>query len=433
MRRRVSGVLAATLSAAMILSLAGCGNSSDSKGGDSSGGKKTENSSGTELTFWFPPFTDGDEGTLDKEFWISTLEPWAEENSVDLTVEIIPWESYEEKHLTGYSSGEGPDVTYMYTQMIGNFIDMGITEPLDDYLTDEEREHYVYIDKGIIRGKQYMIPVVVGSARILVFNKDILDKAGVKELPKTWQDLIDAGLKIKEANLEGVIPFAQEWAEPSTGALNNIYYPYLWQAGGELYNEDETEVALLDNDAAVRAAQFMYDLRYKYEILPEESTSLVTNEIRNQFKAGNIAMAYMDTQTASQLTDAGINWDFVPSLEDKTEAVWIAIDGLVVNSASKNKDLAVELAKYITDTEVMSKFHKEIVTFPPITVDEENLENERYREMYEDTEHLKSFPNASNAYKVMDTLYKNLQLMMLDELTPEEAIENTMEYSDSIG
>ncbi len=437
-KRRVLRVLAATLSAAIVLSTAGCGGAPDNSSENSTNEETSDEAAAktegnpSELTFWFPPFASGDDGALDKEFWAAALEPWAEEHNVDLTIEIIPWGNYEEKHLTGYSSGEGPDITYMYSEMIGSFIDMGIIEALDEYLTDEDREHYVYIDKGMIRGKQYMLPIVVGNARILVVNKDIMEQAGVTELPSTWQDLVDIGLKVKEANLDGVMPFAQEWADPAIGALNNIYYPYLWQAGGDIYNEEETEVALLDNDAAVRTAQFMYDLRYKYEILPEESMSLVGSELLNQFKAGNVAMAYIDTKGADQLTDAGINWDFVPSLEDKTTATWIATDGLVVNSASKNKELAVELAKYITDTEVMTKFHKDIVSYPPITVDEEYLDDERYKAMYEDTEHLRSLPKATNAFKVMDTLYKNLQLMMLDDLTPEEAIENTVEYSKSI-
>lgn len=441
-KRRIYRVLAAGLASIMMLSAAGCGggskNGSDSQGGDAADGNKAKTEEDTnaelsELTFWFPPFASGDDGALDKEFWTAALGPWAEEHHVDLTVEIIPWGNYEEKHLTGYSSGEGPDITYMYSEMIGSFIDMGVTEPLDEYLTEEDQEHYVYLDKGMIRGKQYMLPVIVGNARILVVNKDIMEQAGVKELPTTWDELVEVGQKVKDANLDGVMPFAQEWADPAIGALNNIYYPYLWQAGGDVYNEDETEVALLDNDAAVRAAQFMYDLRYKYEILPEESMSLVGSELTNQFKAGNVAMAYIDTKSAAQLTDAGINWDFVPSLEDQTKATWIATDGLVVNSASKNKELAVELAKYITDTEVMTKFHTEIVPYPPITADEEYLDDERYKAMYEDTEYLKSLPKATNAFKVMDTLYKNLQLMMLDELTPEEAIENTVEYSKSIG
>lgn len=51
------------------------------------------------------------------------------------------------------------------------------------------------------------------------------------------------------------MPFAGEWADPAIGALNNLYYPYLWQAGGDIYNEDGTKVALMDNDAAVKAAR----------------------------------------------------------------------------------------------------------------------------------------------------------------------------------
>lgn len=439
MKRKLAKAMGLSLSTIMAMSLlAGCGGSDESTQ-DSSSNKQVQSEDGVEtaetskLTFWFPPIASGDDGALDKEFWTTTLAPWAEEHNVDLTVEIIPWGNYEEKHLTGYSSGQGPDITYMYSEMIGSFIDMGIPEPLDSYLTQEEKDHYVYIDKGMIRGKQYMLPVVVGSARILAVNKDIMEQAGVTELPNTWQDLVDVATKVKDANIENVIPFAQEWAEPAIGALNCIFYPYLWQAGGEIYNEEETELALMDNDAAVRAAQYLYDLRYKYNVLPEESMSLTANELLNQFKAGNVAMAYIDTKGAAQLTDAGINWDFIPSLEDKTKATWIATDGLVVNSASKNKDLAVELAKYITDTEIMTKFHKELCAFPPITKDEEYLDDERFKDMYEQTEYLKSLPKATNAFKVMDTLYKNLQLMMLDELTPEDAIQNTVDYSNSIG
>lgn len=217
-KKKVAKVLAAALSMAMVLSTAGCGGSSDSSNGNSTNeGSTTETTSeASELTFWFPPFASGDDGTLDKEFWATALEPWAEEHNVDLAIEIIPWGNYEEKHLTGYSSGEGPDITYMYSEMIGSFIDMGITEPLDEYLTEEDEEHYVYLDKGIIRGKQYMLPVVVGNARILVVNTDIMEQAGVTELPSTWQDLVDIGLKVKEANLDGVMPFAQEWADPQS-------------------------------------------------------------------------------------------------------------------------------------------------------------------------------------------------------------------------
>ena len=104
-----------------------------------------------------------------------------------------------------------------------------------------------------------------------------------------------------------------------------------------------------------------------------------------------------------------------------------------MNSASQNKELAASLIKYITSAEVMAKFHTEIAPFPPITRDEAYNDDERFKEMYEDAEHLHTLPVANCAFKVMDTLYKNLQLMMLGDLSPEEAIQNTVDYAESIG
>ena len=200
-----------------------------------------------------------------------------------------------------------------------------------------------------------------------------------------------------------------------------------------ILNEDGTKVALMDNDAAVKAARFLYDLKFKYGVLPEESMALVGTEVRNQFIEGNIAIASMDAKSGTVLTDAGVNWDFIPSLEDETRATWIASDALIMNSASQNKELAASLIKYITSAEVMAKFHTEIAPFPPITRDEAYNDDERFKEMYEDAEHLHTLPVANGAFKVMDTLYKNLQLMMLGDLSPEEAIQNTVDYAESIG
>lgn len=423
MKKLISMLLAFVLVVGMFTA---CGGQQDGTDDTQADGEKTE------LLLWLPPFAAGDDGALDHEFWVKALEPWATENNVDLTIEITPWGNYEEKYLTGFSSGEGPDVGYMYLEMFNDFIEMGALEPLDSYLTDEDRDNYLYLDQGFVKGKQYTMPFVVGNARILFFNKDILEQAGVTELPTTWQDLIDVALKVKEANLPGVMPIAGEWADPAIGALNNLYYPYLWQAGGELYNEDGTEITLMDNDAAVKAAQFLHDMKFKYEVLTEESMSLVGTEVRNQFIAGNVAIASMDAKSGKVLTDAGVNWDFVASLEDQKRATWTAADALIMNSASEHKDLAASLIKYITSAPVMEQFHSEISAFPPLTKDAKYLDDERFKPIYEDTEALHTLYVADGAFKVGDALYKNLQLMMLGDLTPEEAIQKTVEYADSL-
>ncbi len=429
MKKALSALLSLTLSAGLLAGCSGASSSSASTPAAAQPGS-TVSAEQTDLLLWLPPYaTDGE--TMDQEFWTETLAPWAQEHHVNLSIEITPWSNYEEKYLTAFSSGQGPDVGYMYVEMYNDFIDMGALAPLDEYITDEDRENYLYLDKGFIKGKQYTMPFIVGNARIPFFNMDILEQAGVTELPSTREELIDILLKVKEADLPGVMPMAGEWANPKIGALNNLFYPYLWQAGGDIFNADG-EIALMENDAAVDVAQFLYDLRYTYEILPEESMALTSDTVREEFMAGHVAFASMEAKSEKMLTDAGINWDFIPSFEDETKATWIAADSLILNSASENKELAAELIKYITSAEVMDKFHAELSAFPPLTKDAQYLDDERFMDMYSDAEHLHTLPVAKNSTKIMDTLFKNLQLMMLGDLSPKEAIQQTVDYAGSL-
>jgi len=415
------------LATVLIISMIGClfaagqAESAEAK----TAGKKAD------LLLWLPPFGDAD--SLDQTFWTDALQPWAEKNNVNLEIEITPWGGYEEKYLTGFASGEGPDVGYMYLEMFNDFIEMGTLAEIDSYFTDAEKQNYIYWDKGKVKGRQYVLPFIVGNPRIPFMNMDILAEAGVTEVPVTWDELIAATVKIKN-KVPGVIPFAQEWADPAIGALNNIYYPYLWQSGGEIYNDEGTAVALLDNGAGVEAAQFLYDLKFKYGVISDECMAMAGTQVRDAFIQGRVAIASMDARSAGAIEKAGLkNWTFIPSFQNKTKAIWVASDSLIMNSASENKELAASLMKYITSAPVMTSYHKEISSFPPISYDEAYNDNPIFKDMFNnDSKYFHTLPVAEGSFMVMDTLYKNLQLMMLGDLSPEKAIENTVKYSKSV-
>ena len=431
-RRLLGLVLSLAVAAGMLTACAGsAGNSGGPEASSKAGESAAPSGKATELTLWLPPYaTEGE--ALDQQWWTETLAPWAQENNVNLSIEITPWAKYEEKYLTAFSSGAGPDVGYMYLEMYNDFIDMGTLEPLEAYFSKEDTANYLYYDKGFVKGKQYTLPFIVGNARILYFNMDILNQAGVTELPSTWDELVEVCTKVKNANIEGVIPYGQGWADPAIGALNILYYPYLWQAGGDIFDKDG-KVALLNNDAAVRSAQYNYDLRYKFGVVPEECLAMTGDDVLEQFAAGKVAVQCGATNRAKVYDEAGLNWDYVASLEDKQKAIWIAADSLIMNAASGNKEMAAKLMKHITSTEIMEKFHAEVSAFPPISKDEKFLDNPKFEKIYENPSILHTMPVAPNSFKVMDTLYKNLQLMMLGDLTPEQAVQQTVDYASSLG
>jgi multiple sugar transport system substrate-binding protein len=396
-------------------------------GGQSSGDKKTE------LLVYMPPFGSGD--TLDLNFWNKTVAPWAAENNANVSFEIVPWGQLGEKYLAAFSSGAGPDIAYDAMDRIVPFIEMGVAEPLDSYFTQAEKDNYLYWDVGRIRGKQYVLPYVMGNARILYFNMDLLAKAGVTTLPRTWDEFVAFGQKINAANLgSDIMTFVQPWLSSNHGAsaLTLGWLASLWEAGGDMFDASGADVALLQNDGALRTAQFYYDLMNKYNITSKESFSFSIDDARRMFWEGKAVCAMGVTADVSQLRNVPFKWDFVDSLQDKTKAIWIAADFLFMNSACKDKAKAASLMKFMSSPRVKEAFHRELNTYIPISKDEAYLDFPEFKDMYANSKFLRANPATRNWEQVSNNLYGNLQLMMLGQISPQEAIKRTVDYSKTL-
>lgn len=384
-----------------------------------------KNGSKTKLVLWMPPY--GTEDALDKQVWGDILKPFEAENNVEVSIEIVPWSNYEEKYLTGISSGQGPDVGYMYMEMINDYIRAGAITPFDDYLTEADKNNYYYLDKGVIDGKQYGMPIVVGSARVMFYNKAILKEAGVETVPETWDDFVAACQKVKAMGKE---PFLLAWGDKSKGEMNSSYFPFLWQAGGSIFNQDGTKAAF-DGEAGLKAAQFVYDLRFKYGLMPDSVTSMSGDQVDTEFKSGNLAFNMSPTSNGKGFKQAGIDWGFLTSLKDKEEGTFTAADSLVLISGSKHKDLAVKMVRFMLSGPSMTKFHA-MAPFPPIAKDEDYHDDPAFQTLYGDhKDALHVLPAVQGSTAVYDNLYKNLQLMILGQLKPEEAIKNSADYANA--
>src|SRR5699024_4149591 len=108
-------------------------------------------------------------------------------------------------YLTGVSGDGGPDVGYMYTEMMGDYIANGALAPFDDYLDQDMASEMLYLDNGTVNGEQYAMPFVVGGIRVLYANMDILEEAGVSELPLTWDEFLAASQEISHAGYTPIL------------------------------------------------------------------------------------------------------------------------------------------------------------------------------------------------------------------------------------
>lgn len=155
------------------------------------------------------------------------------------------------------------------------------------------------------------------------------------------------------------------------------------------------------------------------------------DQVFAEFKNGNAAFVAGPTNKGAEFTEAGVDWGYITSLSDQKMATFASADSLVLISASENKELAAELVKYMLSGPSMTEFHK-MAPFPPIAKDEEYNDDPVFKTVYEENQDaLVTLPAVKGSAAVYDNLYKNLQLMMLGELTPEEALSNSAEFANS--
>lgn len=379
------------------------------------------------ISVWLPPFASDSSPKDDLETWNDIVAPFEEEKGVDVEITIVPWESFEERFLTGFSSGDGPDLGYMYAEMIGDYISRGQLASFEPYITDEQRSSYYFLDQGKYDGEQYGLPIVVGGARVLYYNQAVLDAAGVTELPVTWDDFTAAAEQVKAS---GATPFLMAWGEPGVGIMAANYFPFLWQAGGEIINADGTAAAF-NSEAGLKAAEFLYDLRFTDGILGENTTAMNQDELISQFSSGNVGFVMGPEADAATYRDAGLDFGVIPSLKDKEEGAFVAADVLVMAQTAADKELVSELAAFMLSGDSMAQFH-EIAAYPPISSDEPYSGDELFEELYTTNAGiLHQYPVVPNSSILYTTLYENLQQVMLGTKTPEQALQEAADVADA--
>ena len=237
--------------------LAGCGGGPENnpavQGGGGGGGGKNYDGPKVDLAFW-NGFTGG-EGP----FMQDLVERFNSQNeNINVSMNIVEWESFYEKVPAAVNSGEGPDVGVMHADQLGTNAARGVVIPLDDVanalgLKEGDFTPIVW-DAGIYNNQRYGIPLDIHPLGFY-YNKGTMERAGLDpNNPPTNREDYEAALEeLKGAGIEG------HWMSPFvfTGVLT--FDSLLWQFGGDLYNADVTRAAF-NSDAGVEALEWMVSI-----------------------------------------------------------------------------------------------------------------------------------------------------------------------------
>lgn len=274
---------------------------------------------------------------------------FAKEKGEDIIVncDSVSWGEAHSKYLTSIAGGVVPDVGMMGLTWGTEFGTLGamvnLAEEYSEDLNQMKKDIFPGMWESIeYKGMVFGIPFDL-SEQIMYYRSDIVEKP-----PRTWEELINL-LVILNAQDKGMI---FDWGSVSWIGLS----PFLWQAGGDFYNEAKTEVTL-DTPQAKEAFTFFTELYTKYYV-PKTSIPVEQGMRTGDFPLAISGNWKIDGLRLGAPEIAG-KWRIAELPKGPSGKRTTFIGGRIMGifKQSKNKDLALEFVKFLFRPEIQVKLY----------------------------------------------------------------------------
>jgi arabinogalactan oligomer/maltooligosaccharide transport system substrate-binding protein len=306
------------------------------------------------ITVW----TDFGSGELK---WISdaakAFEATPAAKGAKLEIVAVPLGENRDKFIQSAPKGEGPDlIATIPHDQVGQYASAGVLEPMDKYLDARYRADTAAssISAFNYKGRVFGIPMF-GEAVAIVYNKKLLPGG----IPKTWDEFIATAQRLTNPGQQKFGFLAPIGIQYHMHGFYRAYGAYVFgQNKDGSYNTNDIGLA---NAGAVKAAQMINDLRFKYKLIPEGAEDPGLQE--DLFKKGNLAMWLNGPWVMSGVKDAKIDYGIgLPPRPTGATAdfqPFLGVRGVVMNAYSKQKAVAVEFAKFLIQPAQQMSLNKE--------------------------------------------------------------------------
>jgi multiple sugar transport system substrate-binding protein len=302
-----------------------------------------------EITFVAAQYSNATEPFLKK-----VVGEFEQANSdIKVNLQVIGWDVLEQKVNTMVSTKQMPDILNLnhYAAYAGDDLLLPLDEVVSPVLKAKFYESFY--KAGELNGKSFALPLLA-SVRGLYYNKDIFDKVGIKDPPKTWEELRTTAKTIKDKT--GIDGFGV----PMTTFEGQAYFSYfIWGNGGDWKKGDKW---VLNSPENVEGLQFLTDIVRKDKVTNPEPTAINRDELQKVFGAGKVGMMI----TANFLPTI-LNKDFpelkyavapIPYHEGKQPFNLGVEDFLMVFKSTKNKDAVGKFLDFLYDDKRYEEFMK---------------------------------------------------------------------------
>ncbi|MCX7019143.1 MAG: extracellular solute-binding protein [bacterium] len=270
-----------------------------------------------------------------------------EQRHPDITIQIEATTGATRVFLTDAAAGVPPDVMYVTTEYLAQFVDKGVVLPLDELIARDNISMSIFLPQTVkcctFDNKLYAYPIHF-STDALFYNKRIFDERHVPYPDEswTWQTYFDAATTLTiDRNGDGRIDVF--------GALAPDYGLLVASFGGKVFNDDLTRCVV---DSPEGLAAFKYAVAMYGRQAPTAAQAMDTNEIQ-LFANQKLAMYVGRTWMLPQLirTTQDVSWDVAPVPKGKTRCCMLAVGGNCIALGTQHQEAAWEFVKFYSSIE----------------------------------------------------------------------------------
>ena len=232
----------------------------------------------------------------------SHLSAFEVKTGIKVNYNTSPWAQYRDTMVTKFVAKAPIDVLWVSDSWLPEWADAGWIAPVNPY--PELMKYNADADKFCTdsmtyKGKQYGL-TYYSDYMAFFYDEEKLKKAGIKEPPRTWDEVLQQSLKIKAAGLSEY-PVMLSMARESW--LIEFLTAMVYSNGGRFVDDQGVAALAQPGGGAQKALQWITDAVQKHKVI--SPACVETGELNGlkAFGAGNHAFALLSRYRIRTLND----------------------------------------------------------------------------------------------------------------------------------
>ncbi len=239
------------------------------------------------------------------ETWVSTEADPQVNVKVDWT--DADFDSYDTFITTLFQGGDSRDVIVSSDQWLGKLADAGWVVPLEDSWP-EVREYASDMTKHSLEsltynGKIYGLPYY-SDIMVFVYNKTMLDKAGITAPPTTWAEVTEDSKILME---KGITSMPLELGLMPGSWFDDTVYAMVYSEGGQLFDTENNPVFETTQGPVFDMVEWLAKSISVDKIIPQKCLTLEPSDIQQAFKNGETAFVIVPDYMMKEFNTPGIS------------------------------------------------------------------------------------------------------------------------------